>query len=362
MPYDTPSGLTYDSGDFPTVLDKALVLADWDGFAARRIESRARGMLRGRGIGHYLEVTAPPQKEMGALRFEPDGTVTIITGTLDYGQGHATPFAQVLVDRLGIPFDRIRLLQGDSDQLIAGGGTGGSKSIMASGAAIVEAGEILIERGRTLAANVLEAAPADIEFGIEPTGGRFRIAGTDRSIGIMELAAHLRESGNQNALDVQHIHDQAPSAFPNGCHVAEVEIEADTGVARVVRYTMVNDFGVVINPLLVEGQAHGGIVQGIGQALMEVTRYDADGQVLTGSYMDYAMPHAADMPAIAGGSHSVPARTNVLGAKGCGEAGCAGSLPSVMNALVDALGGVQVDMPATPETIWKIIQEHGLTV
>jgi len=360
MPYGTPSGLTYDSGDFPTLLDKALTLADWDGFAARRAESAARGMLRGRGIGQYLEVTAPPQKEMGGLRFEEDGSVTIITGTLDYGQGHATPFAQVLVDRLGIPFEKIRLFQGDSDELIAGGGTGGSKSMMASGAAIVEASEILIERGRNLAANVLEAALADIEFSIEPSGGRFRIAGTDRGIGIMELAAHLRETGSSETLDVKHIHDQAPSAFPNGCHVAEVEIEADTGVTRVVRYTMVNDFGVVINPMLVEGQAHGGIVQGVGQALMEVTRYDADGQVLTGSYMDYAMPHAADMPLIAAGSHSVPALSNVLGAKGCGEAGCAGSLPSVMNAVVDALGGVPVDMPATPETVWKIIQAKAI--
>jgi carbon-monoxide dehydrogenase large subunit len=362
MPYHTPSGLVYDSGEFPTVLDKALTLADWDGFASRRADSAARGMLRGRGIGQFLEVTAPPQKEMGGLRFEPDGTVTIITGTLDYGQGHATPFAQVLVDRLGIPFERIRLLQGDSDELIAGGGTGGSKSMMASGAAIVEASEILIERGRTLAANALEAAPADIEFSIEPSGGKFRIAGTDRGIGILELAAHLRHIGAADALDVSHIHEHAPSAFPNGCHVAEVEIEADTGVARVVRYTMVNDFGVVINPLLVEGQAHGGIVQGMGQALMEVTRYDSDGQVLTGSYMDYAMPHAADMPMITGASHAVPARSNVLGVKGCGEAGCAGSLPAVMNAVVDALGGIPVDMPATPEAIWAVIAARGVTV
>jgi carbon-monoxide dehydrogenase large subunit len=361
MPYNTPSGLTYDSGEFPTVLDKALALADWDGFDKRRAESASRGMLRGRGIGQFLEVTAPPQKEMGGLRFEPDGTVTIITGTLDYGQGHATPFAQVLVDRLGIPFERIRLLQGDSDELIAGGGTGGSKSIMASGAAIVEASEILIERGRKLAANVLEAAAADIEFAIEGSGGRFRIAGTDRGIGIMELAAHLRGMSAAETLDVSHIHEQAPSAFPNGCHVAEVEIEADTGVTRVVRYTMVNDFGVVINPLLVDGQAHGGIVQGMGQALMEVTRYDADGQVLTGSYMDYAMPHAADMPMIIGASHSVPARSNVLGAKGCGEAGCAGSLPSVVNAVVDALGGADIEMPATPEAVWTIIHRRGIT-
>ena len=184
----------------------------------------------------------------------------------------------------------------------------------------------------------------------------FRIAGTDRGIGIMELAEQLRRNGAGETLDVQHIFESAPSAFPNGCHVAEVEIEEDTGVARVVRYTMVNDFGVVINPLLVEGQAHGGILQGIGQALMEVTRYDADGQVLTGSYMDYAMPHALDAPVIVGGSHSVPARSNVLGVKGCGEAGCAGSLPAVMNAVVDAIGVRHLDMPATPEQVWLAMQ------
>ncbi|MBV9782608.1 MAG: xanthine dehydrogenase family protein molybdopterin-binding subunit [Acidisphaera sp.] len=358
MPYKAPNGSLYDSGDFPTVLDKALALADWDGFPARQRESRDRGFLRGRGIGQYLEVTAPPQHEMGGIRFEPDGTVTIITGTLDYGQGHASPFAQVLVDRLGVPFERIRLLQGDSDELIAGGGTGGSKSIMASGAAIVEASEKVIEQGRRAAAHVLEAAVADIEF----SRGRFRIAGTDRGIGIMELAEALRNAPRlpddvPRTLDIKHIHESAPSAYPNGCHVAEVEVDAETGVVHVVKYTMVNDFGVVINPLLVEGQAHGGVVQGIGQALYEATAYDSDGQLLTGSYMDYALPHAYDLLPFRMGTHSVPARTNVLGAKGCGEAGCAGSLPSVMNALVDALGVRHIDMPATPPKVWAVMQE-----
>jgi len=363
MPYATPTAMTYDSGDFPGLLDDALTLADWDNFSVRRRESRARGLLRGRGIGQYLEVTAPPQSEMGGIRFEPNGDVTIITGTLDYGQGHATPFAQVLADRLGVPFERIRLLQGDSDELIAGGGTGGSKSMMASGAAIVEASALVIEKGRHAAAHVLEAGVEDIEFFIDPTGGRFHIAGTDRAIGIMELARTLRGTANlpddvPNSLDVKHIHESAPSAFPNGCHVCEVEIDPETGVTTVVRYAMVNDFGVVINPMLVEGQAHGGIVQGIGQALKEATTYDEDGQVLTGSYMDYAMPHALDVPSFAAGSHPVPAKTNVLGAKGCGEAGCAGSLPAVMNAIVDALsehGIFHVDMPATTEKIWALL-------
>ena len=359
MPYKAPSGMHYDSGDFPAVLDRALAAADWDGFAARRAASRRAGKLRGRGIGQYLEVTAPPQQEMGGIRFEDDGTVTIITGTLDYGQGHASPFAQVLCDRLGVPFDRVRLLQGDSDQLIAGGGTGGSKSMMASGAAIVEASAICIEQGRQAAANVLEAAAADIEFGRDAGGGRFTIAGTDRGIGIMDLAEQLRADPGLGSLDVQHIHDQSPSAFPNGCHVAEVEVDPDTGTVQVVRYATVNDFGVLVNPMLVEGQAHGGIVQGLGQALMEQVAYDEDGQLVTGSFMDYALPRAADAPALGFISHPVPARTNVLGVKGCGEAGCAGALPAVMNALQDALrsaGAGHMDMPATPERVWAALQ------
>jgi aerobic carbon-monoxide dehydrogenase large subunit len=369
FPFATASGSTYDSGDFTAVLDQALRAADWDGFAARRAESRARGKLRGRGIGNFLECTAPPMKEQGEIRFEPDGTVTIVTGTLDYGQGHWTPFAQVLHERLGVPFEAIRLVQGDSDRLVAGGGTGGSKSLMASGAAIVEAAALVIEKGRQAAAHMLEAAPADIEFDRDAEGhGRFTIAGTDRSIGIMELAERLRTAndpppGMENAppgsLDVRHVFDQAPMAFPNGCHICEVEIEPETGHAEVVRYMSVNDFGVIVNPLLVEGQAHGGIVQGIGQALYEHVAYSEEGQLLSGSYQDYCLPRASDVPSFGFQSHPVPARTNPLGAKGCGEAGCAGSLPAVMNALVDALaeyGVGHIDMPATPERIWRAIQ------
>jgi len=361
MPYDTCSGLTYDSGEFTALMDQALAFADWDGFEGRRAESRNRGKLRGRGIGDYLEVTAPPQNEMGGIRFEDDGTVTIVTGTLDYGQGHWSAFAQVLHSKLGVPFEKVRLLQGDSDELIAGGGTGGSKSIMASGAAIVEAGDKVIEAGKQIAGHLLEAAVPDIEF----KAGNFSIAGTDRTIGIMEIAEKLRAGvelpeGVPRSLDVSHVHAGAPSAFPNGCHVAEVEVDPDTGVVEVVRYHMVNDFGTVVNPMLVEGQAHGGIVQGIGQALMERCVFDADGQVLTGSYMDYAVPRATDAPMFAFDTHSVPATTNALGAKGCGEAGCAGSLPSVMNALVDALSefGIRhIDMPATPEKVWLAIRD-----
>jgi carbon-monoxide dehydrogenase large subunit len=356
MPFKTASGTTYDSGEFTALLDKALKTADVAGFEKRKAESKARGKLRGLGIGDYLEVTAPPMKEMGGIRFEPNGDVTIITGTLDYGQGHWSAFAQVLTTKLGIPFDRIKLIQGDSDLLIAGGGTGGSKSIMASGAAIVEASDKVIDKGKQIAGVALEASAADIEF----RAGRFTIVGTDRGIDIMELAGKLRSGlkvpeGVPDMLDVSHVHEAAPSAFPNGAHVAEVEIDPETGSIEVVKYTMVNDFGTVINPLLVEGQSHGGVMQGIGQAMFEHVVYSEDGQPLTGSFTDYALPRAADAPPFVIGYHSVPAKTNVLGAKGCGEAGCAGSLPSVMNAIVDALGGKDINMPATPERVWEAL-------
>jgi aerobic carbon-monoxide dehydrogenase large subunit len=360
IPYAAASDQTYDSGDFPAVFKHALELADWKGFSKRKRDSKKRGKLRGIAVGSYLEVTAPPNREMGGIRFEADCTVTFITGTLDYGQGHATPFAQVLASRLGIPFDRIRLLQGDSDELITGGGTGGSRSAAASSMAMVEAVAKVVEQGKQVASHLLEAAVADIEF----AAGRFTIAGTDRSIGVLELAEKLRAGpklpeGTPASLDVKLASEPVPSAFPNGCHVAEVEVDPDTGVIEVVKYSSANDFGTVINPMLVEGQMHGGLVQGIGQALMENTVYDADGQPITGSFMDYAMPRASDVPSFVTEHHPVPAKTNPLGVKGCGEAGCAGALVSVMNAIVDALSeyGVRhIDMPATPERVWQAIR------
>lgn len=360
IPYAAANGMNYDSGDFPTIMQKAVEASDWDGFAARKAESEKRGKLRGRGVGCYLEVTAPVQEEMGGIRFEENGDVTIITGTLDYGQGHWTPFAQVLHQKLGVPFERIRLIQGDSAELIAGGGTGGSKSIMASGAAILEASDIVIDKGKKIAAHVFETAVEDIVF----EGGAFQVAGTDRTVTVTELAEQLRGGLDlpedlPRDLSVKHIFDAAPSAFPNGCHVCELEVDPDTGVVEIDRYNMVNDFGTVVNPLLVEGQAHGGIVQGLGQALMENAIYDSEGQLQTGSYMDYAVPRASDVPSFTFATHAVPATTNPLGAKGCGEAGCAGSLPSIMNALVDALaplGVKHIDMPATPEKVWQAIQ------
>ena len=362
LPRKMASGSMYDSGDFPAVLKHALDVAEVKEFPRRKRESRKRGKLRGLGIGSYLECTAPPSKEMGGIRFEQDGTVTIITGTLDYGQGHAAPFAQVLSEKLGIPFERIRLLQGDSDELLAGGGTGGSKSIMHSGTAIVEAAGKVIEQGKQIASHVLEAAVSDIEF----VQGRFVIAGTDRSVGIMELAEKLRSGinlpeGTPSTLDVRHVSEGPGAAtFPNGCHICEVELDPETGIIEVVKYASVNDFGTVINPTIVEGQLHGGVIQGIGQAVMEMTAYDDDGQLLTGSFMDYALPRAADSPQVLVVHHPVPATTNVLGVKGCGEAGCAGSLTSVMNAIADALSefGIRhLDMPATPYRVWRAIQE-----
>ena len=361
MPYKAPSGMNYDSGEFTAILDKALHAADWDGFEKRRAESAARGKLRGRGIGQYLEVTGPPAKEYGGIRFEADGTVTMLSGTLDYGQGHASPFAQVLSEQTGIPFERLRLLQGDSDQLKVGGGTGGSKSALVASQAFLEAGDKLIEQGKQIAAHVMEASAADIEF----NRGRFAIAGTDRSIGIMDLADKLRgglklPADLPQSLDISHISDNPPFSFPNGCHVAEVEIDRETGVIEVERYFMVNDFGTVINPMLVAGQAHGGVVQGIGQALMEHAIFDAQGQPIAGTFMDYALPRAADAPDFSIENHSVPCKTNRLGVKGCGEAGCAGALPSVMNAIVDALsafGVTHIDMPVTPEKVWRILND-----
>src|SRR5437879_117123 len=326
--------MQYDSGDLPALFERAVEIADVKGFKQRKRDAKKRGKLLGFGIGSYLEVTAPPNKEMGGIRFEQNGDVTIITGTLDYGQGHAAPFAQVLSSRLGIPFEKIALLQGDSDEIVFGAGTGGSRSAMMGGGALAEASRLVIEKGREAAAEALEAAAADIEF----AQGRFRIAGTDRSIGVMELARKY-----PGRLDVKHVTEVIPSAFPNGCHVCEVEIDPETGKVEVVRYSSVNDFGTVLNPLTVAGQVHGGVVQGIGQCLMESARYDEEGQLLTGSFMDYALPRAEDIKAsIEWASHPVPATTNPLGAKGCGEAGCAGSMPSVMNALVDALRPLRI--------------------
>ena len=362
LPFKAASNMTYDCGDFLGVLKRALELADHAGFRKRKRESKKRGLLRGFGIGCYLEVTAAPGKELGAIHFEADGTVTIITGTLDFGMGHATTYAQILSDLLGVPFDRIRMVEGDSDRMVFGGGSGGSRSVMFVGAALTESATIVVERGKQIASHILEASVNDIEF----KAGNFIIAGTDRSIGLLDLAARLRgglhlPDGAPNSLDVDHVvKEPVPSAFPNGCHIAEVEVDPETGAAHVVRYSAVNDLGTIVNPLLVEGQIQGGVVQGLGQALLEQAIYDSAGQLVTGSFMDYAMPRAHDAPMINVVSHPVPTKSNPLGAKGCGEAGTSGGLPSVANAVIHALSdyGIRhLEMPMSPARIWQTIQD-----
>ena len=361
LPYTAVSGQVYGEGEFEAVLDKALDAADRAGFEARKADSEARGLVRGLGIASYLEATAPPGKELGGLRFESDGRIVFLTGTKDFGQGHEGVFAQVLGSRLGVSYDRIGLLQGDSDALLHGGGTGGSRSLMASGKAAVEAADAVVEKGRAAAAHYLEAAAADIEFG----GGQFRVAGTDRAITLHDLAGRMRADASPveglDSLDVDIVVETPPSAFPNGCHICEVELDPETGAIAVDRYTAVGDFGTIVNPMLVEGQIHGGVTQGLGQAMAEEVVLDAGGQCLTGSLMDYCIPRAADLPEMKKtivDHHPVPTETNPLGVKGCGEAGTTGALPAVVNAVADALrqrGVGDFDMPATPYRIWRLL-------
>jgi carbon-monoxide dehydrogenase large subunit len=361
IPYHSPTGGVYDSGNFPAILEKALELSDWKGYPARKKDSAKRGKIRGRGIGQFLEVTAPTQAELAGVHFEKDGSVTLLTGSHDHGQGHGTTFAQVLVSKLGIPFEKIHLMQTDSDRLKTGTGTGGSKSLMCSGTAIAEASVKIIETGKAIASHLLEANPSDIDF----EAGNFRIAGTDRSISIMDMAQQLNDGVKlpgdaPKTLDIDHVGTAGPATYPNGCHICEVEIDPDTGVVEIVKYSMVGDFGVTVNPMVVEGQVQGGVVQGIGQCLVEQTVYTEEGQLVTGSFMDYAMPRADNALFFKYEEAGTPATTNPLGVKGCGEAGCAGSMTSIMNSIVEALrseyGITHIDMPATPHRVWEAIQ------
>lgn len=361
MPHKTANGNVYDSGEFEALMDEALKRADWAGFDRRRKESAARGRLRGISVAPYLENTAGPGTELADIRFETDGTVTLVTGTKDIGTGHAAPWAQILADRLGVPFSAIRVREDDSDLMSDGaGGSGGSRSAIAAGGAILECSDKIIDQGRRAASHMLEAAVEDIEF----RQGRFVVTGTDRAIPILDLAKTLRERTDLPAdlpktLDTKVNHATAPSSWPNGCHVCEVEVDPETGATTILRYTVVDDFGVVINPPIVAGQVHGGIAQGVGQTLLERTVYDESGQLLTGSYMDYAVPHADDMPSIDFSTRNVPCRTNPLGVKGCGEAGNGGSMPAVMNAILDALaakGVTHLEAPASPHRIWAALQ------
>lgn len=355
MPYKAAFGSTYDSGDFPATMDMALEAADWAGAKARKKNAAKRGLRRGIGVAYYLEATGGAPTERADIRFAADGFVDVLVGTQSTGQGHETAYTQLIMDRLGVPVERVRIVQGDSDRILSGGGTGGARSLYSEGSAIVTAADVVVKKGKDAAADVLETAPADIEF----ANGAFTVVGTDKKIGILELADSLRARGVDPSKALDGAADFALSAhtFPNGCHVAEVELDPATGVVKVVRYVVADDMGNVVNPMIVTGQIQGGVVQGIGQALTERTVFDADGQFLTATFMDYCMPRADDVPDITVVLNEVPCATNPLGVKGAGEAGSVGSCPAVMNALSDALSewGVEVDMPATPERVWSAI-------
>lgn len=362
MPYRALSGLTYDNGEFTALMDEALAAADVAGFPARRAAARAQGKLLGLGIGCFLEATSLNGKELGRIRFEADGTVSFITGTLDFGQGHASTFAQILGQKLGVPFDSIRLIQGDSDEMPDYGGyTGGSRSVIASGNAAHKASDMVIGKALELATWALGTTANDITF----QEGRITVVSTGQSLGLIELAARLRATtdlppGLPTTLESEFIGAEgAGPTYPNGCHICEIEIEEATGRTKVVRYHMTNDVGQIVNPLLLEGQCHGGVVQGIGQALMERVVFDDAGQMLSGSFTDYCMPRADDFPMFDTRHRSTPTRLNEMGVKGVGESGCAGALTCVINGVVDALsefGVPHLDMPATPEVIWRAIQ------
>jgi len=361
MPHQTPVGKMYDSGDFVRVLDAALEKMDWQGFEGRRRDAASRGKRRGLGLSYYLEATGGDPTERAEIRFADDGFVDVFVGTQSTGQGHETAYVMLTADRLGIDGDKIRIRQGDTDIIPVGGGTGGARSLYSEGQAIYAAAASVIEKGRKAASEALEAAPADIVF----EEGRFSIVGTDRGMDIITLAATQRDKAQAGqdvtTLDAAEIAKIDAHTFPNGCHMAEVEVDPDTGHIQIVRYIVCDDVGKAVNPLIVRGQVHGGVAQGFGQAVLERTAYDPNsGQLLSGSFMDYALPRAADLPDIEVEFIEVPCATNPLGVKGAGEAGAVGSPPAVMNAVVDALssaGVTHVDMPATPETVWRAIAE-----
>jgi len=369
MPYNTTAGWTvgaavgwtYDSGDFARLTDRCLEIADWNGFQKRKQKSEAKGLLRGRALIYYLEDSGVFNERM-EVRFDPSGMATIVAGTFSHGQGHATTYAQMVSDWLGVPFENIRFVQGDTDQVPFGRGTYASRSAMLGGSALKAASDAIIDKAKPLAAHLLEAAGADLEF----KEGKFKVVGTDRAIALTDVAkAFHRPVGLPPQFGVgldASGSSSAPPSFPNGCHACELEIDPETGVVEIDRYAVVDDVGRVINPMICHGQIEGALAQGIGQALMENVAFDREsGQMLSASFMDYAMPRASDLP-----PHyeldfvDVPAKTNPLGVKGVGEAGCVGAPPAVMNAILDALSPLNVshlDMPATPRRIWEAIQK-----
>ncbi|HJU20357.1 MAG TPA: xanthine dehydrogenase family protein molybdopterin-binding subunit, partial [Stellaceae bacterium] len=354
MPMQNAFGNRVDSGAFPETLDRALAAADVAGFAARRQDSERRGLLRGFGFAYHIKATGGSPHENVDIRFAADGTVALVTGTQTIGQGHETTFPQILADRLGIPNERIRLVQGDTDLVPLGGGHGSSRATYMGGTAIWRAADEIIDKGKRLAAEALEAAEADIDF----ADGAFVVAGTDRRIALLDVAALARAAGAP--LDTYYAWTREWMTFPNGAHVAEIEIDRDTGRVSLARYTAVDDYGVLVNPMIAAGQAHGAIAQGVGQALFEHAVYDPrSGQPLAGSLLDYALPRADDLPGFALAFNPTRCTTNPLGVKGCGEAGAVGAFPAAAAAILDALapfGVTELAGPATPERIWRALR------
>jgi carbon-monoxide dehydrogenase large subunit len=359
MPYKTPNGPVYDSGEFAQVLKKAQALAEWNSFPARRKVSERNGKLRGIGIGCFLEVAGGILDETVDLRFEPDGKVALRTGVQAMGQGHLSTFVPLVAQKLGIDYRAVRLVQGDSDEVPAGTPSVASRSIMMAGSATTIACDQAIEKGRRGAAQFFETDVADVDF----TDGAFRVVGTDRMISILDLAVRMRATAIPG--DLSGVLDSVAKfvspqmSFPNGCHICEVEIDPETGVVAVVAYTAVDDVGNLLHKTIVEGQIHGGVAQGMGQVLGEQVIYGDDGQLLTASFMDYFMPRAGHMPHLSVHHHIVPCTTNPIGAKGAGESGVAGSLPSTLNAVLNALacrGVSHLDLPMTPQRVWLALQ------
>ncbi len=358
LPYTNRVGMTIDSGAFAETQARALERADTEGFAARRAASAAAGKRRGLGMGYYVEASGGAPTEQAQLRFEEDGGVSLVMGTFSHGQGHETAFAQIVHQKLGIAIEDIRLLQGDTAFVAYGNGTGGSRSSQMGGVSVARACAQVVEKASRIAAHRLEAAPGDIEF----ADGVFRVAGTDLAVALTEIARLARDpaalpDGEEPGLD-ETCRYQRPTEcnFPNGCHICEVEVDPDTGQVRVVKYTAVDDCGTVINPLLAAGQVHGGVGQGLGQALLEHTAYDpGSGQFLAGSFMDYCMPRADDFPEIDVGFNPVPNPSNELGVKGIGEGGACGAPPAITAAVADALGIDHIDMPITSEKVWRAL-------
>jgi carbon-monoxide dehydrogenase large subunit len=355
MPYATQTGKVYDSGDFAAHMARAQEVGDWVGFKKRLALSKKGGKLRGIGLATYIEACGSNGPDPAIVKLERDGTITVVAGSQSTGQGHATAYAQLIAEHLGVPPERVRVIQGDTALIDGGVGTGGSSSISCGGASVASAARKLADNLKELAADALEAGRGDLEVG----DGQVRVAGTDRAVSFADLAQR------PNAGDRLTTSDAVPPAaptYPNGTHLCEVEIDAASGATEITNYVVVDDFGVTLNPLLLEGQVHGGAVQGIGQALMERTVYDSgSGQLVSASLMDYALPRAGDMPAFWFETRNVPSKANALGVKGAGEAGAIGSCPAVMNAIADALWRAyrirHVDMPATPERLWQAIEE-----